>query len=621
MLHSRSYRFTAALVILLLAALPAYAGGGGWLIKPLGLMLGGAMLITIILTMLNQTSTISFIVMGFVMGSVAGGMASTPEELEAMFPGIESILTGFQQIGVILIFFMAGLQFDISDITKRGRLITVNGVGYLLLGLLFFYIVGSRIAGTDGFSDAIYLALCLTVPSAALVGLSLENNDSEGDLYGQIAKGVMVICSLVAVILLAKMDATKSVEEATGGAAMFNLWMTEGVILLVVVLMVLSKIILEPVLRFLLRSAEMLFISALGYCMGIASICGYLGISPEAGAFFAGVSIGILPYRIDVEDKVGPLKSFGQILFFITLGVMMARVSGEVYASNLGSIVLLTILVLVVKPIISIIMGYFSGLKARPTFKIGLTLNQGSEITIILALLAWMDGLFSDKIFAIAVSVTILSFILSAFGNHALDRLYDSFKGSVAFLERNIAPRELSEEHDFELKDHVVLLTFNELSQEIADFYEERGERVLLVDIDPEIYEYFREKLDGNIVPLYADGTDHEVWSTYQFDKAKLVVSCDSGIQDANVDLARYLKNSEVPFLCASESNENSLELYDSGARFVINPEQSASKSFRQVFEEEIDKPAAESFTVRGESHWKDTREIRDGLGEIFKLV
>ncbi|GIT07500.1 MAG: hypothetical protein CM1200mP30_11300 [Pseudomonadota bacterium] len=56
--------------------------------------------------------------------------------------------------------------------------------------------------------------------------------------------------------------------------------------------MILSKLVLEPVVRYLLRSSELLFVSALGYCMGIAAICGYIGISPEAGAFFAGISVG-----------------------------------------------------------------------------------------------------------------------------------------------------------------------------------------------------------------------------------------------------------------------------------------------------------------------------------------
>ena len=55
------YRFAVTLAFGLLAAMPVYAGGGGWLIKPLGLMLGGAMVITIILTWLKQANILSFL--------------------------------------------------------------------------------------------------------------------------------------------------------------------------------------------------------------------------------------------------------------------------------------------------------------------------------------------------------------------------------------------------------------------------------------------------------------------------------------------------------------------------------------------------------------------------------
>ena len=66
------YRLPLLLAVGLFASMPAYAGGGGWFIKPLGLMLGGAMLLTILLIKLKQTNILSFVIMGYVMASVAG---------------------------------------------------------------------------------------------------------------------------------------------------------------------------------------------------------------------------------------------------------------------------------------------------------------------------------------------------------------------------------------------------------------------------------------------------------------------------------------------------------------------------------------------------------------------
>ena len=92
---------------------------------------------------------------------------------------------------------------------------------------------------------------------------------------------------------------------------------------------------------------------------------------------------------------------------------------------------------------------------------------------------------------------------------------------------------------------------------------------------------------------------------------------------DADVELANYIKKTspDLPFIAVTPSHEDSLKLYENGARYVIQTEELASKTFRGVFAEEIDKPAVESFLEKGSSHWKDTRSIRDGIGEIFKLV
>ena len=371
------YRLPLLLAVGLFASMPAYAGGGGWFIKPLGLMLGGAMLLTILLIKLKQTNILSFVIMGYVMASVAGLPETSLDQLDQHYSGIRAILSGFQQIGLVLILFMAGLQFNLVDITKRFKLILVNGVGYLGLGLLLFFWAAAQFAGTEGFSESIYFALCLAVPSSILVAAALENSGTEESLQGQISTGIAVVSSLCAIVFIAKLSATGVVSQISDSSTFFsgadafmefNLWMTERLVFLVVILMILSKLVLEPVVRYLLRSSELLFVSALGYCMGIAAICGYIGISPEAGAFFAGISVGNLPYRLDIEDKVGPLKLFGQILFFLTVGVEIATIQAENFSSNLGAIIPLLLLVVLIKPLFLIITGYASKLKGDSLF-------------------------------------------------------------------------------------------------------------------------------------------------------------------------------------------------------------------------------------------------------------
>jgi Kef-type K+ transport system membrane component KefB len=634
MYKSLFFRFLVILSAGLFAAFPAYAGGGGWFIKPLGLMLGGAMLLTILLTKLKQTNILSFIIMGYIMASAAGLPETTLDELNEHYSGIRSILGGFQQIGIVLILFMTGLQFNLKDITKRLNLILVNGVGYMGLGLLLFFWAAARFAGTEGFSESIYFALCLAVPSSILVTAALENSGTEETLQGQISKGIAVISSLCAIVFIAKLSATGVVSQISDSTTFFsgadsfmefNLWLTERLVFLVVILMILSKVVLEPVVRYLLRSSELLFVSALGYCMGIAAICGYIGISPEAGAFFAGISVGNLPYRLDIEDKVGPLKLFGGALFFLTLGVEVATIQVENFSNNMGAIIPLLVLVVLIKPFFLIITGYATKLKGRTAFFIGTTINQSSAISIIVALLAWKANLFSDRLFAIMIAVILLSLIISAMGHAVQPGLYNSFRWLVGVLNRNISAVDLEKQQQVVLKDHVVLLGFNEIAQEIGDFYDDQltPERILLIDCDPEIIKHFQDRKDCNVDPVYADPNDPKVWKEYKLSEAKVVVSCTGSDLNADLELAGYIRHTtpDLPFIAVTSSHEDSLKLYENGVRYVVQTDQLASKTFRDIFAEEIDKPASESFVDQGSKHWKDTRAIRDGLGEIFKLV
>ena len=634
MFKSLYFRFAAILTVGLFAAMPAYAGGGGWFIKPLGLMLGGAMLLTIVLTKLKQTNILSFVIMGYIMASVAGLPETSLDQLEDHYHGIRAILSGFQQIGIVLILFMGGLQFNLADITKRMNLILVNGVGYMGLGLLLYFWAASRFAGTEGFSESIYFALCLAVPSSILVFTALENSGTEESLQGQISKGIAVISSLCAIVFIAKLNATGVVSQISDSSTFFsgadtfmefNLWLTERLVFLVVILMILSKVVLEPVVRYLLRSSELLFVSALGYCMGIAAICGYIGISPEAGAFFAGISVGNLPYRLDIENKVGPLRLFGQALFFLTLGVEIATIQAENFSGNMGAIIPLLILVVIIKPFFLIITGYATKLKGRTAFFIGTTVNQSSAVSIIVGLLAWKYNLFDDRLFAILITVILLSLLISAMGHAIQPGLYNSFKWLVGVLNRNISALDLVNKQQVVLKDHVVLLGFNEIAQEIGEFYEEQltPERVLLIDLDPEIIKHFQERKDSNVDPVYADPNDPAVWKEYKLSEAKVVVSCTGSDLDSDLELAGYIRHSapDLPFLAVTTSHEDSLKLYESGVRYVVQTDHLASITFRDIFADEIDKPAHESFVEVGNNHWKDTRSIRDGLGEIFKLV
>ena len=55
--------------------------------------------------------------------------------------------------------------------------------------------------------------------------------------------------------------------------------------------------------------------------------------------------------------------------------------------------------------------------------------------------------------------------------------------------------------------------------------------------------------------------------------------------------------------------------------RYAIQTEYLASKSFRDLFAQEMDKDPKDAFREVGKEHFEQTKQIQEGMGSIFSLV
>ena len=575
------------------------------LIVTLGLLLGGATLLAVILKFARQSTIIAFIGVGMLAG-LFRDQFQLPEEL----------LETFTEIGIIMLLFMAGLEVDIQSFFKRWKLVIVNGLGQVVLMSLFGLGLGYYFIGIDSPATLTFFALCLTLSSTILVLGTLKEKRAMESLHGQIVLGLMVIQDVIAVLAL-------SVLNSLGGDTPLS---TEipliffKMAVLIVALTLLSKYALTAIFRFFARSGEMLFIGTLGYCMSVAGLCELFGFSPEIGAFFAGASLAMQPYRLEIEDKVEPLKAFGVILFFIALGYSL-EFKAEILDS-IGDVAVLTLFVVLGTPLIMLLLGWLTRLKARPAFLIGGIINQISEFSLILATLSHKAGVFDQQIFTLITLTCLATFFFSSLGHQFMDHFYHWARRPLQFVDRHSIPYQMQSHLDFTFKNHIVILSFNEISHEIAEFYSQRGEQVLLIDIDPEITEHFNVQKNHNIIPLYADMYDPDVWQEFHFDKAKIIISCMVRGQEAELAIARWLeeKRHDVPYIATTDSYEEALELYDHGIRYVIQTEHLAAESFRDIFTQQIDN-GEDAFKDLGQAHYAKIKEIQQRMKQIFRLV
>ena len=623
-------RHGAFALILLVLGLPAFAGGGGGtsLIEPLGAMLLAAAVVAIILSYAKQASLFAFIIVGVLAGIV--GVRTVINT---------NVMTAFVDIGITLLLFMAGMEVDIPGLIKRWKLLLINGFGQIIglfiislgLGALYVgidatYMTDAGLSADNAMPALIYFALCLTLSSTILVIGTLKSTGQISEEHGQVALGLMVLQDIVAVVALAILATLKPPEP---GIAPPNLGIEVAMIFgkmiaLAIVLYFVTKYILNPLFKFFAQSGELLFIGTLGYGMGVAALCEVIHFSSGIGAFFAGATLAALPYRHEIEDKVEPLKAFGVILFFMGLGFDISELTPDQMLGGLAEGLILAVLVVVLTIPLMLLLGYLSRLNSKPAFLMGAIINQSSEFSLMLAVLCLQYKIFDPHIFIVVTLVVLISFFLSSLGHQFLDPFYAVFSNFLSFMDGRTTSAEEEVSDDIKLDGHIVIMEYNDLAIEIADFYAQRGEQVLLLDLDPHIIEYF-EKQHGhsNIHAHYSNMADPDVWENLAFNKAKVVISCIDGGQEAELAISRWLKKEapEVPFLAATSSHEETLELYGAGARYVIQTEYLAAKAFRNIFETEETKPRTEAFREIGEHHFSETKKLQEELGKSFANV
>lgn len=70
------------------------------------------------------------------------------------------------------------------------------------------------------------------------------------------------------------------------------------------------NIVLKRISKFMAKSQEMLFLFAMAWGFGIASLTYLGGFSLEVGALFAGIAIASLPYSQEIALRLKPLRDF-----------------------------------------------------------------------------------------------------------------------------------------------------------------------------------------------------------------------------------------------------------------------------------------------------------------------
>ncbi|MBC7746732.1 cation:proton antiporter [Pedobacter sp.] len=506
-----------------------------------------AAIISLIMRLLRQPLIMGYILTGIVVGPSVLGII----EAQATFHS-------FSQIGITLLLFIVGLGLNPTVIKNLGRPVLLTAAAVLgSLGIAG--VVVSQLLGLN-LTETLIIAVALSFSSTIIILKVISDKRELSRLYAQITLGVIVVEDIVATLALL-------VVAAIGLSGSFGVsdltWLIVKGITAITTLYLVGIIVMPRMSKFFAHSQELLFLFAIAWGMGVASVFELAGFSLEVGALLAGISLAALPYAAEMAARLKPLRDFFILLFFVTLGETFAF---NDLSSSLVPALILSSIILIGKPILVMASLGALGYTRLTSFKAGIHLSQISEFSMILILFAGSVGLASAQTIAIITLVAIITIGVSTYLMKYDEQLFKLLRPSLKIFER----KNVKERRQKSALYPIILFGYHKGGHEFLQTFRDLGQRYLVVDYDPEIIDHLEQQ---GVRHAYGDATDNEFLMDINAEKAELVVSTITEI-DVNRSLLTYLRqhNPDAAFICHAETYDEAAELYRHGASYVMLP-------------------------------------------------
>ncbi|HHX4257409.1 TPA: cation:proton antiporter, partial [Legionella anisa] len=160
------------------------------------------------------------------------------------------------------------------------------------------------------------------------------------------------------------------------------------------------------------RTQEYVFLLSIGWCLGMSVLAQKIGLSEDIGAFLAGVALAASPISLFIAESLKPLRDFFLVMFFFSIG---ATFNFGLAQQVLIPALILSLLVLLFKPVLFYLLLGKSGEKKHVAKEVGIRLGQASEFSLLVASIALSTELISDKASNLIQATTILTFIVSSY--------------------------------------------------------------------------------------------------------------------------------------------------------------------------------------------------------------
>jgi Kef-type K+ transport system membrane component KefB len=359
------------------------------------LIFTGAAILAAIALFAKQSLLVAYILLGGLLGPWGVQLVNDA-----------AVIQQIGHVGIIFLLFLLGLNLQPAQLIRMFR----EAMLVTIASSIIFGVIGFLAGRLFGFSGLENLVIGLVMMfSSTIIGLKLLPTTALHHRHvGQVMISILLLQDILAIIILLFLEGVSNQEIVWRKIWQLGL----AVPALVLFAFTFERYVLQPLFRRFDTIQEYIFLTAIGWCLGLAQLADLAGLSYETGAFIAGVALASSPISQFIAESFKPLRDFFLIMFFFSLG---ASFNINILPQVLMPAIALAAIILIAKPFIFSTLLKYSGESAGLSREVGVRLGQASEFSLMISVLAFNTGAVGSEVSFLIQATTLMTFIASSY--------------------------------------------------------------------------------------------------------------------------------------------------------------------------------------------------------------
>ncbi len=510
-----------------------------------------SIVVTIVCNRLKLPATVGFLLTGVLCGPSLLGVVSNNEVIDQV-----------AEIGVAMLLFTIGMELSGDALSRLKRPVFLGGT--LQIGLTVLAVTGIALLYGTTLQQGIFWGCLVSLSSSAIVLRIMQEKGTSNTPTGRLALAILVFQDIMVAPMLLSVSLLAGTLELSFEKAFFSiLWVVlafGGVLLFAY--FGLNRL-MEAVMR--TRTREILLLTTLGLCLGMALLTSALGLSLSLGAFMAGLLLARSQYSMSVISGILPYRDVFMSLFFISVGMILNL---EYFFQHFILIICSTLIFVAVKSVLTLPAVIIQGYPLRTAIITGLTLAQVGEFSFVLAAQGLAAALFNMSNYQTFLAVSVLTMMLTP-GLIAIAPKVANMLTKHS-PQRHKENKAIEPARNKELEDHLIIVGFGISGKHLAHVAKESGIPYTILEMNPETVNRYRGK-----EPIsHGDATQPIVLEHLGIEKARvmaIIISDPAAVRAITIEARRL--NPNVYIVARTRFVTEILPLHRLGANDVIAEE------------------------------------------------